>query len=35
VISLGDAGIEVVDSISLGVTDNCAVGRLDPVTWCR
>jgi maleate isomerase len=27
---LGDAGIEVVDSISLGVTDNCAVGRLDP-----
>jgi maleate isomerase len=28
---LGDAGIEVVDSISLGVTDNCAVGRLDPL----
>jgi maleate isomerase len=27
---LGDAGIEVVDSISLGVTDNCAVGRLHP-----
>ena len=27
---LADAGIEVVDSISLGVTDNCAVGRLDP-----
>lgn len=27
---LADAGIEVVDSISLGVTDNRAVGRLDP-----
>ncbi|MET0966982.1 MAG: Asp/Glu racemase [Nakamurella sp.] len=27
---LADAGITVVDSISLGVTDNCAVGRLDP-----
>jgi len=27
---LADAGIEVVDSISLGVTDNRTVGRLDP-----
>jgi len=27
---LADAGIAVVDAISLGVTDNCAVGRLDP-----
>jgi len=27
---LADAGISVVDAISLGVTDNCAVGRLDP-----
>ena len=27
---LADAGIEVVDAISLGVTDNRAVGRLDP-----
>lgn len=27
---LGAAGIEVVDAISLNVTDNCAVGRLDP-----
>jgi maleate isomerase len=27
---LGDAGIEVVSVVSLGVTDNCAVGRLDP-----
>ena len=27
---LADAGIEVVDSISLGVTDNREVGRLDP-----
>ena len=26
-----DAGIEVVDVVSLGVADNCAVGRLDPV----
>lgn len=25
-----DAGVEVVDVISLGVADNCAVGRLDP-----
>lgn len=25
-----DAGVEVVDSISLGVADNCSVGRLDP-----
>ena len=24
-----DAGVEVVDAISLGVADNCAVGRLD------
>jgi maleate isomerase len=23
-------GVEVVDAVSLGVTDNCAVGRLDP-----
>ena len=29
---LADAGIEVVDSISLGVTDNRAVGRLDPAS---
>lgn len=27
---LGDADIEVVDAISLNVTDNCAVGRLVP-----
>jgi maleate isomerase len=26
-----DAGVEVVDVVSLGVADNCAVGRLDPV----
>lgn len=26
-----DAGVEVVDFISLGVADNCAVGRLDPI----
>jgi len=26
-----DAGVEVVDVISLGVADNCAVGRLDPI----
>lgn len=26
-----DAGFEVVDVVSLGVVDNCAVGRLDPV----
>lgn len=26
-----DAGIEVVDVVSRGVADNCAVGRLDPV----
>jgi maleate isomerase len=26
-----DAGVEVVDMVSLGVADNCAVGRLDPV----
>jgi len=26
-----DAGVEVVDAESLGVADNCAVGRLDPV----
>ncbi len=25
------AGVEVVDAVSLGVADNCAVGRLDPV----
>ena len=25
-----DAGVEVVDVVSLGVADNCAVGRLDP-----
>lgn len=25
------AGVEVVDVVSLGVADNCAVGRLDPV----
>lgn len=25
-----DAGVEVLDVISLGVADNCAVGRLDP-----
>jgi len=28
---LQDAGVEVVDVISRGVADNCAVGRLDPV----
>jgi maleate isomerase len=27
---LADAGIEVVDSLSRNITDNCAVGRLDP-----
>jgi maleate isomerase len=27
---LDDSGIEVVSVLSLGVTDNCAVGRLDP-----
>jgi maleate isomerase len=27
---LADEDIEVVDAVSLGVTDNCAVGRLDP-----
>lgn len=27
---LADLGIEVVDSVSLGVADNRAVGRLDP-----
>ncbi|MET0865515.1 MAG: hypothetical protein ABWZ98_14380, partial [Nakamurella sp.] len=27
---LASAGITVVDAVSLGVTDNCAVGRLDP-----
>ena len=27
---LEDAGISVADSVSLSVTDNCAVGRLDP-----
>ena len=27
---LADAGIHVVDAVSLNVTDNCAVGRLDP-----
>jgi maleate isomerase len=27
---LADSGIETVDAISLAVTDNCAVGRLDP-----
>jgi maleate isomerase len=27
---LRDAGIEVVDVISRGVADNCAVGRLEP-----
>jgi maleate isomerase len=26
-----DAGVEVVDVVSLGVADNCAVGRLDPI----
>jgi maleate isomerase len=26
-----DGGVEVVDVVSLGVADNCAVGRLDPV----
>jgi len=26
-----EAGVEVVDVVSLGVADNCAVGRLDPV----
>ena len=26
-----DAGVEVVDVVSRGVVDNCAVGRLDPV----
>jgi maleate isomerase len=26
-----DGGVEVVDFISLGVADNCAVGRLDPI----
>jgi len=26
-----DAGVEVLDFVSLGVADNCAVGRLDPV----
>ena len=26
-----EAGIEVVDVVSLGIADNCAVGRLDPV----
>jgi maleate isomerase len=26
-----DSGIEVLDFVSLGVADNCAVGRLDPV----
>lgn len=26
-----DSGVEVVDVVSLGVADNCAVGRLDPV----
>jgi maleate isomerase len=25
-----DAGVEVVDMVSLGIADNCAVGRLDP-----
>jgi len=25
-----DAGVEVVEAVSLGVADNCAVGRLDP-----
>jgi maleate isomerase len=25
-----DSGVEVTDSVSLSVTDNCAVGRLDP-----
>ncbi|MCX2932414.1 Asp/Glu racemase [Mycobacterium sp. CVI_P3] len=25
-----DAGVQVVDAISLGVADNCSVGRLDP-----
>ncbi len=25
-----DAGVEVVDVVSLGIADNCAVGRLDP-----
>jgi maleate isomerase len=28
---LQEAGVEVVDVISRGVADNCAVGRLDPV----
>lgn len=28
---LEDAGVEVVDAVSLGVADNCAVGRLDPI----
>ena len=27
---LADAGIEVVDALSRNITDNCAVGRLDP-----
>ena len=27
---LADAGIQVVDAVSLNITDNCAVGRLDP-----
>lgn len=27
---LADAGIHVVDAVSLNITDNCAVGRLDP-----
>lgn len=27
-----DAGVEVVDAVSLGVADNCAVARLDPVS---
>lgn len=30
-VYIEDAGVEVVDLISLGVADNCAVGRLDPI----
>ena len=32
---LEDAGISVADSVSLSVTDNCAVGRLDPAGLSR